>query len=266
MREMITGQYIMGDSIIHCLDPRTKLIGCLVLIVVAVWPRQTITILLLILAFIIIVIYFAEVGVGRVLRGLRSLKLIFLLTFICQVFLTRGDPLWSWGSIVITRQGIDLGINTFLRLLILFLSASLLTMTTSTLKISAGLESLLSPLKYLRFPVQQFAMIINIALRFIPTITEEAEHIVQAQKSRGAQFDSGSLSIRLRTVMALLIPLLAASLQRATDLAWAMESRCYTSDGQNYSRVHKLHFAQRDLIAMGVISIVLLLAIYSWKL
>lgn len=253
MKGMIIGQYIRGDSIIHRLDPRTKLIGCFTIIVAMTLPNYPIPMLLLNVGFIVVFIYLSQVGVARVLRGLTSLWILFLFTFLCQTFLTRGgDPLLNWGGIVITWQGIHLGISTFLRLVIIFLGASLLTMTTSTLKLSAGIESLLSPLVHLRVPVHQFAMIINISLRFIPTIIEEAELIRRAQKSRGAQFDSGPLVMRLRTILAMLIPLLAASLQRAADLALAMESRCYTGNSPNNSRVGSLRFTWRDGVALGI--------------
>jgi energy-coupling factor transport system permease protein len=262
MKGMITGQYITGDSIIHRLDPRTKLTGCLALIIAAAWPSQKITILLLNIGFIIFIIYLSQVGVVKVLRGLRNLRVLFLLTFVCQVFLTQGDPLWSWGGIAVTRQGIYLGISTFLRLVILYLGSSLLTMTTSTLKLSEGLESLLSPLTYLRFPVHQFAMIINVSLRFVPTIIEETEIITRAQKSRGAQFDSGPLTIRLKTALAVLIPLLATSLQRANDLALAMESRCYTG---TRTQVDSMGFTRKDGIALGVIIVIFILPVlYGW--
>lgn len=263
MKGMITGQYIMGDSIIHRLDPRTKLVGCFAVIIAAAWPSQQISVLLINLGFIIFAIYLSQVGVVRVLHGLKTLRVLFLLTFICQVFLTSGDPLWSWGGIVITRQGIHLGITTFLRLVILYLGSSLLTMTTSTLKLSTGLEALLSPLTYLRFPVHQLAMIIHISLRFVPTIMEETEVITRAQKSRGAQLDSGPLALRLRTVLAVLIPLLASSLQRATDLALAMESRGYTGDRQNYNMEGSMALTWKDGIALGVIASVFLLPILN---
>lgn len=262
MKGMITGQYVMGHSLIHRLDPRTKLVGCFAIIIAAVLPSQQIPMLLLNLGFVIFVIYLSQVGVIRVLRGLRTLKILFLITFICQAFLSQGDPLWSWGGITITKQGIHLGISTFLRLVILYLSSSLLTMTTSTLKLAEGLESLLSPLTYLRLPVHQFAMVINISLRFIPTIIEEAEIITRAQKSRGARFDSGSLTMRVRTVLAVLIPLLAASLQRATDLALAMESRCYTGGRWNYSR---MVFTWKDRVVLGIVAVVFLMPVLlSW--
>lgn len=259
VRGMKTGQYVIGDSIIHRLDPRTKLVGCFATIAAALLNNQ-IPVLLLNTGFIIAVIYLSQVRVTRVLRGLKSLWLLFLLAFIFQVVLTRGDPLLSWGEIAITKQGLHLGISTFLRLVILYLGSSLLTMTTTAIKLAVGIESLLSPLAYLRVPVHQFAMLINAALRFIPTIIEEAGVITRAQKSRGAQFDSGNLTVRLKTILAVLIPLLAASLQRATDLALAMESRCYTGS-RNYSRINSLRFAWIDGIAMGVVAAVFLLPV-----
>ena len=149
-----------------------------------------------------------------------------------------------------------------MRLVILYLGSSLLTMTTSTLKLTEGLESLLSPLNYFRFPVHQLAMIINISLRFVPTIIEEAEIITRAQKSRGARFDSGSLALRLKTVLALLIPLLAASLQRATELALAMESRCYTGSNQSYSQEGSMVFTWKDGIALGILITFILLPVW----
>ncbi len=259
MKAMITGQYIMGDSIIHRLDPRTKLLCCVALIVAAVLPGQPITILLLDLVFVIAVIYLSELGLVRVLSGLKSLRVFFLLTFICQVFFSSGDALFSWGIIEVSRSGVYLGITTFLRLVLLYLGSSLLTMTTSSLKLSAGLEKLLSPLAYLRFPVQQLAMIINLALRFIPTLMEEAELISRAQRARGASFDTGPLGKRLKTTVTVLIPLLGATLQRADDLALALESRCYTADKHNHSRLRSLHFSHRDGIAMVLAAVVFLL-------
>lgn len=253
MNGIITGRYIRGDSIIHRLDPRTKLIGCFTVIVAMALPDYPIGLLVLDVGFIVILIYLSRLGVARVLSGLKFLWTLFLLTFICQVFLTGGDPVWSRAGIIVTREGLCSGIATFLRLVILFLGASLLTMTTSTFKLSAGLESLLSPLAYIRIPVQQVAMIINISLRFIPTIMEETELIKKSQKSRGARFDSGPLTIRLRSIVALLIPLLAASIRRAGDLALALESRCYVVGSSHNCRLEELQFTWRDGVAIGVL-------------
>lgn len=266
MQGMIIGQYIIGDSIIHRLDPRTKLISCFIIILATAIPIQPIPVLLFYLAFILFIIHLSQIGVKRVLLGLRTLKILFLITFFCQVFLTSGHPILSWGVVAITIEGINLAISTFLRLVVIFLGCSLLTMTTSTLMISAGIELLLSPLTRLGFPVHQFAMIINISLRFIPTIIEETEIIRRAQKSRGTRFDSGPLFIRLKNTVAIIIPVLAASIQRANDLALAMESRCYTGDTFNHNRISKLFFKPEDKRAIIIVisTFVLLPFVYHY--
>jgi energy-coupling factor transport system permease protein len=160
----------------------------------------------------------------------------------------------------VTQAGLDLAVSTVLRLLVLLLSSFLLTMTTSPIKLAAGLEWLLSPLRYLKVPVSQFAMLISVSLRFVPTIIEEAETISRAQRSRGAQLRSRNLLIRLKSATAVLVPLLAVSLQRASDLAVAMESRCYTG-GANRSRVDKLCFQRRDRLAIGFVALMFIAAL-----
>ncbi len=254
MPGMIIGQYITGDSIIHRLDPRTKLLSCFILVMATAMPSQPIPILLFHLAFILWVIHLSQMGIARVLFGLKTLRILFLIIFICQIFFTGGHPILSAAGITITIEGVNLAISTFLRLAVIFLTGSLLTMTTSTLMLAAGLEWLLSPLSRLRFPVHQFAMIINISLRFIPTILEEADIIRRAQKSRGASFDSGPLFTRLQNSLAILIPVLAASMQRANDLALAMESRGYTGDSFNYSRINMMVFKREDQITLIIMA------------
>jgi len=166
------------------------------------------------------------------------------------------------GRLSVTQEGIALGTGTIFRLLIFYLCSNLLIMTTSTIKLAAGIESLLTPLTYLKIPVHHFSMIISTSLRFIPTFIEEANIITNAQKSRGAQFNSKNLITRLKSNIAIMIPLLAASLQRAEDLAMAMESRCYTGH-PNQTRINKLNFNKKDvllisfmlaLLSVGVIS------------
>jgi energy-coupling factor transport system permease protein len=248
----------MGDSIIHRLDPRTKLLCCVALIVAAVLPGQPITILLLDLVFVIAVFICLSWAGPGVERTEIPAGFLFAYLHLSGIFQQR-HALFSWGIIEVSRSGVYLGITTFLRLVLLYLGSSLLTMTTSSLKLSAGLEKLLSPLAYLRFPVQQLAMIINLALRFIPTLMEEAELISRAQRARGASFDTGPLGKRLKTTVTVLIPLLGATLQRADDLALALESRCYTADKHNHSRLRSLHFSHRDGIAMVLAAVVFLL-------
>ncbi|OPX88838.1 MAG: Energy-coupling factor transporter transmembrane protein EcfT [Pelotomaculum sp. PtaB.Bin104] len=245
------GQFVLGNSIIHRLDPRTKIIGCLLIIFSVLinfqWYVICLNVTILSAAF-----YFSGVKAAKILRGLRKLRYILLLSFIFQATLTTGELLFQLGVFKITREGVNLGLSTVFRLMILYMSSILLTTTTSPLRLASGIESLLSPLRYARIPVHQLSMLISTSLRFIPTIIEEAETLTRAQRSRGAQFNSPKVITRLRSFTAVLIPLLAASLQRANDLAIAMESRCYTG-GMNRTRLSRLQYRLADRLSIAFI-------------
>lgn len=256
-----------GTSIIHQLDPRTKLLGWLAM-VTAILVSYSWPVLLLNTGLIFMVIYLAQTSLSSVMRGIKWLWIIFIFSFLAQCIYTQGVPLFSLGPLTVTVEGVYRGLSTFLRLLILFLSSTILTMTTSPMKLAGGLEALFAPLARLGAPVNQFAMLITISLRFIPTLLEEAETITRAQKSRGAPFTSPKKLVRLKTSLAVLIPLVVGSLKRATDLATAMESRCYTG-GPHHSRTRKLRFCRCDLAAMFVsitVSILPLIYIYGMSL
>ncbi len=250
MKKMKLGSYTPGTSLIHQLDPRTKLLSGLVVIIVILvdnsWP-----VLVLNTVLIFLVLYLSKISPKSVLHGVKWLWIIFAASFIAHCVCTQGEPWFSLGPLVVSKEGISRGLATFLRLLILYLCSTILTMTTSPMKLAGGLEALFAPLIYLRVPVNQFAMLITIALRFIPTLIEEAETITKAQKSRGAPFASPKKMVRLKTTLAVLIPLVVSSLQRATDLAVAMESRCYTG-GPHHSRTKNLCFGRYDLVALAV--------------
>lgn len=255
------GQFVLGNSVIHRLDPRTKIIGCLV-IIFSVLVNFRWHVIFFNIAIITAAIILSGIKVARVMRSMRRLRYLLLLSFIFQAVLTSGDPVFFIGGVSVTKEGINLGLNTISRLLIMYLSFSLLTMTTSPLKLASGIESLLSPLHYLKIPVHQLAMLISTSLRFIPTIIEEAEAITRAQRSRGAQFNSPNIIARLKSMTAVLIPLLAASLQRADDLAVAMESRCY-SGGAHRIRTGGLHFTAKDKLAIGLMLSAFLLICFN---
>ncbi|SFH10124.1 energy-coupling factor transport system permease protein [Desulfotomaculum arcticum] len=254
MKKIKLGSYTPGTSLIHQLDPRTKLLGGFAIIIAILvdnsWPVLTLNTVL-----IFTVIYLAKINLKSVLQGVKWLWLIFFLTFVVQCIYTQGEPLFSLGPVIVTREGVYRGVATFLRLLILYLSSTVLTMTTSPMKLAGGLEALFAPLNRLKVPVNQFAMLMTISLRFIPTLLEEAETITRAQKSRGAPFASPKKLVRLKTTLAVLIPLVVGSLQRATDLATAMESRCYTG-GTHYSRTKNLRFGRRDLVALAITAVI----------
>lgn len=259
MKDFMVGRYVFGNSVIHRLDPRTKLISC-TLIVTIVLVNYRWNVLLFFISLLTLAIYLSGIKPKLIYKSLRKLRYLLLLTFIFQSILTTGEPLFWLGSISVTREGLTLGVSTVLRLLIFYLSSTLMIMTTSTVRLAAGIESLLTPLTYLKIPVHHFSMIISTSLRFIPTFIEEAEIITKAQRSRGAQFDSPKLFARIRSNIAIIIPLLAASLQRAEDLALAMESRCYTGHPSTI-RMSKLNYCRKDFILIGAMLALLIVVV-----
>jgi len=259
MKKNQLGKFIPGDSIIHTLDPRTKIIS-ITLIIIAVLINFQWYYLLLYIFLLVAAIYFSGIDPKIIYRSLRKIRYLLLLTLIFQAFLTDGEPLIQFWKLCITREGLEFGIENIFRLTILYLSSTLLIMTTSPIKLAAGIESLLSPLSKLKIPVHHFSMLISASLRFIPTFIEEAEIIKDAQKSRGAQFNSPKLMDKVKSNLAILIPLLAASLQRADDLAIAMESRCYTGH-PNKIRIAALKMSQKDISLIFLILFLVIVGI-----
>lgn len=256
MNMLKLGQYVKGDSFVHKLDPRTKFIYC-IFIVSSTLINSNGFILLLNAFTLVLAILLAEIDIFKLISRMKSLLLLITCTFLFQFMLTKGEPLFYIWKIDFTKQGLWVGMLTAFRLLAIYLCSCILTMTTSPMKLNSGLERLFSPLaKYI--PVNQLAMIISISLRFIPTILEETENIKLAQKSRGAQFESGNLIVKLKSVSAVLIPILAASMQRASDLAVAMESRCYTCQSSSTLIAH-FQYKRADKIIIGVVLLNLLL-------
>lgn len=248
MKGLKLGQYMIGHSPIHELDSRTKVVCCLMVIMSVLISGD----LLIITAAVFLVIsglLMSGVRIKKVLRAVRSLWMLLMLTFIFQAALTPGTVIAEIGVIHITEEGLLFGLTTVLRLLVLYLCSCLLTTTTPPARLTSGLEYLSSPLQYLRVPVHKLAVLTSISLRFIPLTIQEAEIITEAQKSRGARLSSPRPMERLRSMPAVLIPLLAASLQRAGDLAIAMESRGYTGDF-NRSGMEKLEMTWNDGLAM----------------
>ena len=251
MNQLKLGQYTLGNSIIHQLDPRTKIICSLAIIFSVLFSNQ-LNIMLSSLLIILVGLVLSDIKIVRFIKGLRKLAVVLLISFLLQAFVTPGTPVLFLGNYDITREGLILGGSTALRLALLYLCSTLLTMTTSPIKLASGMERLLAPLQHINIPVHQLALITSTALRFIPTIIEEAELITRAQKCRGAKFNSPKLKDRLLSVVPVLIPLLANSLQRADDLAVAMESRCYMG-GPNPSRTGSLCFANQDRLIIGLV-------------
>ncbi|EEX47995.1 MULTISPECIES: energy-coupling factor transporter transmembrane component T family protein [Jonquetella] len=220
------GQYIPANSPVHRLDPRAKIIGLICFLIGIFWASSWYDWLIW-WAILIAVLRLARLPVRTVLRSVRPVVFLVVLTMVLNLFWAPGEVLWRWKFLKITDQGIRLAIVMSMRLLLLVLYANLLTLTTRPMELSDGLERLFSPLKAFGFPAHELAMMMTIALRFIPTLLGEADRIMKAQVARGADLDSGSFFKRVKAFLPVLVPLFVIVFQRADDLAVAMESRCY---------------------------------------
>ena len=249
--DITLGQFFPGSSIIHRLDPRTKLILS-VLFIVAVFTAGNPISLLFLAIITLVLILLSKISFKVIMKSIKPLVFILIFTALLNVFLTKGDsePLFEYGVIHIYTEGLVRAAYMFVRVLIFILSSTvLLTYTTSPISLTDGIESLLSPFKKIGIPVHAFAMMMSIALRFIPILVEETEKIMNAQKSRGADFTTGGLIKRAKALIPILIPLLVSAFNRADELATAMECRCYRGD-KNRTKLVKLEFKARDYLWM----------------
>lgn len=258
MKNITMGQYYPVDSWVHRLDPRTKILLTIAMIV-AVFLVKTMVGYGLILGFVYLVSRLSHIPFRMLLKGIKPLKFILILTFLLNLFFNSGETmLIEWGFLKISYEGLAQAIHYSLRLVFLVLGTSLMTLTTSPIALSDGIEMLLSPLKRIRFPAHELAMMMSIALRFIPTLMEEADKIMKAQMARGADFESGNLLARAKAMVPLLVPLFVSAFRRAGDLAMAMESRCYHG-GENRTRLRVLKITKNDWLAAA--SVALLIAV-----
>ena len=247
------GQYYPTDSIVHRLDPRVKILLTIAFIV-GIFLVHSLWGYALALVFVYFMARLSHVPFKMLMRGLRPLRFILVLTFVLNLFFSgEGTILWQWSFITITHEGLSRAVHYCLRLLFLVIGTSLLTLTTSPVSLSDGLELLLSPLKVIHFPAHELAMMMTIALRFIPTLLEEADKIMKAQMARGADFESGNLLARAKAMVPLLVPLFVSAVRRAGDLATAMESRCYRG-GEGRTRLRVLKLTRADLYASLVMA------------
>ena len=263
LKDITLGQYFPGNSPVHCLDPRTKLIMLVVYIValfsVGGWIGYGIM-----LAFLALTIAVSRIPVKAILRGMKPLIFILVFTGILNLFFTGGETvLVSFLGATITLEGVVRAVFMVLRILLLISATFLLTYTTSPIALTDGLEALLSPLKKLRLPVHELSMMMCIALRFIPTLIEETDKIMCAQKARGADFESGNLMQRVKALVPILVPLFISAFRRADELATAMECRCYQG-GDGRTKMKLLRYKRGDLGAFGI-GIVLLAVVFTLK-
>ena len=254
LKDITLGQYFPGESVIHHLDPRTKILLVLCYIVLTFLIENFIGYLLL-AAFTVGCILVSGIPPKFVLKGLKPILVFVVITGLFNLFLTRGDVVFSWWIFSITRQGIYFAAFMVLRLLFLMVGTSLLTLTTSPIALTDGMERLLRPLQRIGVPAHELAMMMSIALRFIPILMEETDKIMKAQSARGADFESGNLFRRAKAMVPILIPLFISAFRRADELATAMECRCYRG-GENRTRFKELQYGKKDLRA-GVAFLVL---------
>lgn len=243
------GQYLPGNSYIHRLDPRTKLLVTVLLIVV-LFLVDTFVGYGLITAYVLLAFWLSQVPIKYILRGLRPIIFIIVLTLTLNVFMTPGEILWQWRFLTVTKEGLVKGAMMGARLILLITGTSLLTLTTSPIALTDGIESLLRPGRRIGIPAHELAMMMSIALRFIPTLLEETEKIMKAQMARGADFESGNLLRRAKSLIPLLVPLFVSAFRRADELATAMEARCYRG-GEGRTKLKQLRYTRLDYVALG---------------
>ncbi len=260
LKDVSFGQYYPVRSFVHSLDPRLKILF-LIGYIVAIFLAQELLALGICAAVLLFAILLARIPLGKVLRAVKGVLFLVLFTAAVNIFFHGGDKvywdgpalLWEWKIFRVTQAGIMLSVFLVLRLFLLVIGSSLLTYTTTPVSLTDGIESLLTPLKWVRFPVHELALIMSIALRFIPILMDETERIMNAQKARGASLDSGGPAKRVKAIVPVLIPLLLSAFRRADELGDAMDARCY-SGGKNRTKYKKLRFSWRDLLAFALLA------------
>ncbi|MDF2676628.1 MAG: cbiQ1 [Bacillota bacterium] len=262
-KNLTIGQHYPVDSPVHELDPRVKIIMTFIFII-SLFVIDSFFPYLFVIAFLGIAITTSKVPVKFVLKGLRPILMIIAFTFIINLLMTPGRIIFELGFIKITEEGLKQAGFMAIRLTLLIMGTSLLTLTTSPIILTDGIESLLNPYKRFGLPAHELAMMMTIALRFIPTLMEETEKIMKAQKSRGADFESGNIINRAKNLVPLLVPLFISAFRRADELAMAMEARCYRG-GENRTRMRQLKINSRDYVA-SLIFVVYLAAIIITKI
>jgi len=257
LKDITLGQFFPGNTVVHKLDPRTKLLLTLAYMTTLLFMKESVLTYALMLVVLLTCLSLSKIKPKAALRGLRPVLIIILITVFLNLFLNRGETvLLKFYFIVITQEGVLWSVFMATRLMMLIIGAFMLTYTTSPIALTDGMERLMNPLKKIKLPIHELAMMMSIALRFIPTLIEETDKIMSAQKARGADFETGGLIKRAKAILPLIIPLFVSAISRAGELALAMESRCYNG-GEGRTRMKVLKTALRDYVALlgGVIVI-----------
>ena len=250
IRDITIGQYYPADSVLHRLDPRTKFIGAFIYLV-SLFVADSFWGYVIATCFLAGLIILSKVPVKFMLKGLKPLFIILLITVAFNLFLVPGEVIWSFGFLKLTREGIAQAIKIGIRLIYLVIGSSIMTLTTTPNQLTDGLERILHPLNKIHVPVHEISMMMSIALRFIPILLEETDKIMKAQIARGADFESGNLIQKAKGLIPLLVPLFISAFRRADDLAMAMEARCYHG-GDDRTQMKPLVYKSRDYVAYGI--------------
>ncbi|MFZ5966760.1 MAG: energy-coupling factor transporter transmembrane component T family protein [Bacillota bacterium] len=259
LRDITIGQYYPVDSVIHKVDPRVKILATFVFIA-ALFIVKNFIAYSYVFVFLAAAIILSKVPISYMLRGLKPLFMIIILTVTINIFMTKGEVIYPLGPLEITKEGVYQAAFMAIRLILLIVGTSLLTLTTSPIQLTDGIEKLLNPFKKIGVPAHELAMMMTIALRFIPTLLEETDKIMKAQMARGADFESGNIVNRAKSLVPLLVPLFISAFRRADELAMAMEARCYRG-GENRTRMKELSLHGRDFVASAVTVMVLVAVI-----
>ncbi|MBQ3000472.1 MAG: energy-coupling factor transporter transmembrane protein EcfT [Oscillospiraceae bacterium] len=250
LKDITLGQYFPGNSPVHKLDPRTKLL-LLIVYIIALFSAVSFVSYGICLAFLVLTVAISKIPPKSLIRGMKPMIFILVFTGVLNLFFyAEGTVLVSFLGITVTTGGVIRAVFMVIRILMLVSATFMLTYTTSPIALTDGLEALLSPLKKLHLPVHELSMMMCIALRFIPTLIEETDKIISAQKARGADFESGKLMERVKALVPILVPLFISAFRRADELATAMECRCYQG-GEGRTKMKQMHYASRDFSAFG---------------
>jgi len=264
LADITLGQYYPGTSFVHKLDPRTKILATMSFII-AVFLAASATSYTVLVAFVLSVVFLARLPILLVLKSIKPLWIIIVLTMGIHLLTGQGEVIWSWKFVSVTKEGLSMGVMMSLRLILLLMISSILTFTTSPIVLTDGIEYLLKPFKRVGVPAHELAMMMTIALRFIPTLLEETDRIMKAQMARGAEFKGGNIIARAKGMLPILIPLFISAFRRADELAVAMESRCYRG-GEGRTSMHELVYRHRDLLAAsGMVVLIIIIGVLKWS-
>ena len=260
LKDITLGQYYPADSVIHRMDPRTKILGTLIFLV-SLFVVDTLLGFAFCFAFLAVVVALSTVPVSYMARGLKPVLVLIIFTVLLNMFLSTGEVIWSLGFLKITREGLYRAVFMGVRLILLIFGTTLLTLTTKPITLTDGLERLMKPFSKIGLPAHELAMMMSIALRFIPTLMDETDKIMKAQTARGADFESGNLLQRAKSLIPLLVPLFISAFRIASDLAMAMEARCYHG-GEGRTRMNPMKFKASDWIGFAVLAAFLAAVIF----